>query len=134
MSKTTLYHVTSVDNLLSIARDGLQPRCGERSTDADEAIDAIYTFPSLEAVQTGADGWMQNTFDVDEPLALLAFEVDGASVRSSGAEWEVQIHHAIDAGSIKVLSTDIWEEVDLTEIDCHGQNLSEFVQLASCAP
>jgi hypothetical protein len=111
------YHVTPAENLPSIARDGLEPRCGERSEDLGETQSAIYLFREKHALEAALGSWLENAFDIDDPLACLIVDTDGLDIKESDAGFEVLLMETVSPDRIKLLSPDIWEEMEAPDID-----------------
>ncbi len=45
------YHITSIEKLASIKKQGLLPQCGKRCQQVGDIINAIYFFPALSLVE-----------------------------------------------------------------------------------
>lgn len=73
--KTTFFHVTPVENLQSIMKNGLQPQIGDRSEQCGEKTKAIYLFHSLEDVDNALYNWLGECFLPDIDLAILQIEI-----------------------------------------------------------
>lgn len=84
------YHVTPVENLDSILRDGLRPVIGDRSLALGEPAPRIYLFPSRDDCDTALSSWLGDCFeDVEEDgLVILAVNVEGLALESE-VEYEL---------------------------------------------
>lgn len=87
------YHVTPMENVPSISKEGLSPRIGPRSIDYGEKTPAIYLFPDLvsteDALMNWLGEWYEQQYDEDYELAILKVCLpDGFPVSSSKAAWE----------------------------------------------
>jgi hypothetical protein len=110
-SEQTLYHVTPIQNLKKIMRDGLIPKRGVRSRAINEPTPAIYLFPSMADVESAMDGWMGNSFSDEARLALLAVILPPNIHPQINVEYERVVHDIIPPENIRVLSRDILGEI-----------------------
>lgn len=69
------YHVTPIENLLSIFQNGLVPCIGERSSLIDEELNKVYLFHSKEDVNNALMNWMGECFEEDCELVILELDI-----------------------------------------------------------
>ena len=102
-----LFHLTPAANLPAISREGLRPSIGARSNLINETDRAVYCFPTMDAVDSGLGSWLGDEFDEDEAMALLRIDLPAnREPYTIEVGFEVQVHIAIPASAITVLSTD----------------------------
>lgn len=65
-----LYHIARQRDLPSIRKHGLVPQLGPRSTDARESVPAVFLFSDYQALEDGAE-WYMELFPDNEPLVCL---------------------------------------------------------------
>lgn len=117
------YHITPVENLDAILRDGLQPCIGPRSRDLGETEPAIYMFESREDIEAGME-WLLDAFDAEEtPCALLW--VDLPAEKQSPLDIEISWRAPVPAERISVLSLDIFNESEIPHAPV-GPNRQDF--------
>ena len=88
------YHVTLLNQVPAIQRDGLIPQIGERSKDYGEHEPAIYLFPSQEHMIDALENWLGEWFDShygpEKPLAILKVKLpDTILAYDSDVEFEM---------------------------------------------
>ena len=110
------YHVTPARNLRGILRDGLLPRLGPRSRQCREPRKAIYVFPDLDAVEAALESWMIQAFGEEARLALLEVRMPPDLDIHSDAAFERHVHGPIPPDGLRVLSRDVFEEIDLQHL------------------
>ncbi len=94
------YHVTDSQNLRNILANGLIPSKGERSTDFGETEDAVYFFPSEEAVKDALMGWLGDEMeDVDE-ISILLVDLTGFEVTQTTG-YELTVNQTVPPDRIK---------------------------------
>jgi hypothetical protein len=104
---TVLYHVTPTKNLSSIAKRGLVPSIGSRSSQL-ETESNLYFFPTKDAAEDALMNWLGDEFPEDEPLALLAVSSKGLEGKfTPGAEYEYTVSTVVPPQNLKVLSKNI---------------------------
>lgn len=108
VTESLYYHVTPAKNVPSIMKNGLVPKIGTRSANFGEADKHVYLFPSKDEMETAMMNWLGDEFDEDEPLAVLAVEVDDnddtVDRAVDGPTWEYLSVNPIDPKNISVLS------------------------------
>lgn len=57
------YHVTLKNNLDNILKNGLIPQIGTLSQAANETINRIYLFPTIDDMNTALSSWLGETID-----------------------------------------------------------------------
>lgn len=86
---TSMYHVTPTANLPAIKEQGLVPQIGPRSQQLGEATAQVYLFPTLTAAEDALMNWLGEEFDEDEPLTMIAVDVDGLHLAGHEVGFEV---------------------------------------------
>jgi len=109
------YHVTPTRNLSSILKHGLQPDIGVRSRRIKEKIPAIYLFDNLNSIEDALSSWMEVEFDEDEELSLLKITLP-SNIRAEDTGFEYAVYENIPKKYIKVLSTDIMNEPNISKL------------------
>lgn len=92
------WHLTPVDNLPAILRDGLLPAIGPRSAALGEMRASVHLFSDFASLDD-AD-WLESAFDDDQQLCLLHVDVPC----QEGAWTEVD--ESVLPGAITVISMD----------------------------
>lgn len=87
------YHVTLLENVPSIQKDGLIPRIGACSAHFGESESGIYLFPNKESMDDALSNWLGEWYDdiygEDQPLAILEIRLPyGTVLDRSDAEYE----------------------------------------------
>ena len=128
----TLYHVTTLDNLNSIIRNGLVPNIGDRSKKLGETESRIYFFGSLDDVNDALMNWLLDEFSEDTKLVLLQVKIpNDVSITKEDDQFEYSTKDRIDSKYIKILSKDLGEEVDifqLKEVKDSKNNVDLFIK------
>jgi hypothetical protein len=83
--------------------DGLVPSMGARSSEFGEPESRLYLFPSRDDAETAVSSWLGDSFDEDEPLALLQVR---AQPSGSEVEWEYFTTEIIPPADIEVVDED----------------------------
>lgn len=104
----TLYHVTLMDNVESILKDGLIPQIGARSAEYGELFNAVYMFPNIEDMECALGQWLgdwyNDNYGEDTPLAVLEVTVpDQFPIENGVVEYEVFSKVIIPGKYIKYL-------------------------------
>lgn len=69
------YHVTLMNNLVSILDSGLIPQIGENSKELGETEDRVYAFIDKDSTENALLNWLGELYEeVDEDLVIL--EID----------------------------------------------------------
>lgn len=119
------FHVTPSENLDAILQQGLLPLIGDRSMSLEEPFPAIYLFPDLAALEDAFMGWMDDCFEEDQSLALLAVDTHGMSEFScDGVAYEMMLFEQVGADKLVVISRDVGAEIDLPGIVHSTLNIS----------
>ena len=100
------YHVTLMENVPSIRKNGLLPQIGERSEELGETEKAIYLFPSKEdmdnALMNWLGEWYNEEYGEDCDLAILEVRLpEEISVMDEGVGYEVVCKEKIPAECIR---------------------------------
>lgn len=106
------YHVTPVENLVSILERGLQPRIGERSAELGEQAPRVYLFSSRDACDNALANWLGECFDYlpEDGLVILEIDVTGL-VLESAVEYELVSYEAITPSRIVDVMDEGWERI-----------------------
>ena len=97
------WHVTSLESVPSILRNGLIPRIGPRSSEAGETEPGVYLFPTYEAVEDALMNWLGDQFPDDANLVLLRIRLPYDATTwlvVTDADYEVVSREAIPANCI----------------------------------
>lgn len=94
------WHITPVENVGSIIKDGLRPQTGSRSAKIPEDRDAVHLFSTLEDLESAE--WLWEEFE-DEHLALFHVAVE----KQEGA-W-TECHDVIPSEKISMITRNIGE-------------------------
>ena len=102
---TTMYHVTPVQNLDAILREGIKPQIGERSLELGESNPVVYLFATVTDMEDAQ--WLYECFEEDEELVVLEVYIDGMDVCPTFEipSWGWTCSEVIGADRIKVLHT-----------------------------
>jgi len=106
-TKKFVYHVTPTKNLKSIAKQGLLPTVGERSSKIAGEKKGIYAFPDKVSAENAVMNWLGDEFD-DEPLTMLKIDITGLDA-SKGADYELILDKVIEPSRIKKVKIDLGE-------------------------
>lgn len=103
-----LYHVTLMENVESILKDGLIPQIGERSREFGEEFEAVYMFPSIDDMECALGQWLgewyNDEYGEEIPLASLEITVpDQFPIENGVVEYEVFSKIIIPGKFIKFL-------------------------------
>lgn len=98
------YHVTSLDNVEAIMRDGLKPGYGPRSQAAAESVPAIYLFPTRVAAEDATMNWLGDEMEDDETMALIRVTLPTKWDLKSEVPYEVYSTEPIPPKFLKVLT------------------------------
>lgn len=93
------WHITPIDNVESILKEGLQPRIGERSRAIGEEIPAVYLFSSVDAFLDAQ--WIGDVFDEDAKLAILH-----VAIPANDLAW-IEVPDAIPPHLVTLIDRDI---------------------------
>lgn len=104
------FHITPVENLPSILREGLQPRLGERSQILGEPEPAVYLFTSAEAVDDASMNWLCDYFDEEEALAVLAVDLNTDFPGDAENEFEFVTTQPVPPHCLRVMTEDVLGE------------------------
>ena len=107
------YHVTDVENLDSIFRDGLVPSIGPLSGqlgETEELVPAIYLFTNEEACRDAMSGWLGEAFDEldgetggESRHAVLRVELDDSNDGvDDGAFYEKAVYDVISPERLSI--------------------------------
>lgn len=100
------YHVTPASNLASIAARGLLPHIGPRSQILGEKHQAIYLFATRKDAEDAVSSWFDQVLSPDEPLALIAVNLDPAFPLTQSVDWERISFNPVPPGALDVITTD----------------------------
>jgi len=104
-----VYHVTPTKNIKSIAKEGLKPGIGDRSSKIMREKSGIYVFPSRLAAEDAVMNWLGDEFE-DEPLTMLKIDTSGLEDHiSKGAGYELIIDTIIEPNRIKKVNISLEE-------------------------
>ena len=113
MSATIRYfHITPVENLPAILREGLQPRLGERSQMLGEPEPAIYLFTSADAVDDASMNWLGDYFDEEEALAVLAVDLSEDFPGDAENGFEFVTTRPVPPDCLSVMTEDVLGETE----------------------
>lgn len=96
-----VFHVTPLENLPDILREGLMPRIGERSRACAELEPAIFCFPDLETLE-GA-GWLADAFEDEQALCIIEMQIPDEARRLNGAGYEIVLAERVPASAIRTV-------------------------------
>lgn len=114
LSETTpksnfVYHITPTKNLKSIAKYGLNPTIGDRSSQIVGEKTGIYVFPDKRSAEDAVVNWLGDEFD-DEPLSMLKIDIFGLEDNiSKGADYELIVDTVIEPKRIKKVNVSLEE-------------------------
>lgn len=109
VSPTFVYHVTPTKNLKSIAKQGLVPTVGDRTSQIAGEKFGIYVFPDKISAEDAVMNWLGDEFD-DEPLTMLKIDVTGLQDHiSKGADYELIVGTTIEPKRIKKVNIQLEE-------------------------
>lgn len=92
----TVFHVTPLNNIESIRKNGLIPQLGERSIEFGEEVPAVFCFKTMIAVEDAITNWFGECFDEEIPLMVLELELpDNIQTIKTSAEFEIAITEKI---------------------------------------
>jgi hypothetical protein len=99
---STFFHVTTEHALQKILADGLEPRIGERSAEANEPTPAVFAFVDRQALENGLSNWLGDAFeDYYGELFILEFSYTGTRFRRDlGYTYEIAILEPVPASQI----------------------------------
>jgi pyrimidine deaminase RibD-like protein len=104
-----VYHVTPTKNLKSIAKQGLTPTVGDRTSQIAGEKSGIYVFPDQVSAEDAVMNWLGDEFD-DEPLTMLKIDISGLENNiSKGADYELIVDTIIEPKRIKKLNVQLEE-------------------------
>ena len=104
-----VYHVTPTKNLKSIAKQGLTPTVGDRTSQIESEKSGIYVFPDRTSAEDAVMNWLGDEFD-DEPLTMLKIDVSGLEKNiSKGADYELIVGTVIEPSRIKKVNIQLEE-------------------------
>ena len=104
-----VYHITPTKNLKSIAKQGLKPTVGDRSSQIAGEKSGIYVFPDKISAEDAVMNWLGDEFE-DEPLTMLKIDVSGLQDHiSKGADYELIVGTTIEPTRIKKLNVQLEE-------------------------
>ena len=104
-----VYHVTPTKNLKSIAKQGLVPTIGDRSSQIAGEKSGIYVFPDRASAEDAVMNWLGDEFD-DEPLTMLKIDVSGLDKHiTKGADYELIVGTTIEPSRIKRVNVQLEE-------------------------
>ena len=104
-----VYHVTPTKNLKSIAKQGLVPTIGDRSSQIAGEESGIYVFPDRASAEDAVMNWLGDEFD-DEPLTMLKIDVSGLDKHiTKGADYELIVGTTIEPSRIKRVNVQLEE-------------------------
>lgn len=98
------WHITPLENLPHILRDGLIPSIGPRSANLGEEIAAVHLFSRFDDLMSA--NWLESAFDGEETLALIY-----VAVPASKGAW-TEIVTAVSPERIMLISRDLDEVAD----------------------
>lgn len=98
------YHVTPVNNIEFIQRDGLIPQIGSNSSSYGETEERLYFFPTIVDAEDATMNWLGDQYEEDI-LALLEVDITGINIRKD-VDWELYTNQSVSPERIRVLSTD----------------------------
>ena len=99
----TLYHITPAKNLRRILKNGLKPKIGRLSRQAQEKTPKIYLFRNLTDTEDALANWFGKQFDEEERLAILEIVFPKRKIKTEQFGFEVTTHHRIPPDYIKLL-------------------------------
>lgn len=104
-----VYHVTPTSNLKSIAKHGLTPTVGDRTSQIAGEKSGIYVFPDKVSAEDAVMNWLGDEFD-DEPLTMLKIDVSGLEKNiTKGADYELIVGTTIEPNRIKKVNIQLEE-------------------------
>jgi hypothetical protein len=104
-----VYHVTPTKNLKSIAKQGLVPTVGDRTSQIAGEKSGIYVFPDKVSAEDAVMNWLGDEFD-DEPLTMLKINISGLENNiTKGADYELIVGTTIEPKRIKKVNIQLEE-------------------------
>ena len=89
------YHVTPLENLAAVLRDGLVPALGPRSLQMGEPEPAVFLFTSYEAMETALSNWLGDEFPEEEALVVLHVDMDALGLPPGRIRQDVSFEIAV---------------------------------------
>lgn len=99
MKTMILYHVTPLEKMESILKEGLIPQVGERSAQLNEEP-GVFLFPDYEDCETALGSWLGDEFE-DEELVSLKVTLPDDFPLETPVEYERVSRQHIDAKYIE---------------------------------
>lgn len=103
------YHITLSEKKDSILQNGLIPKIGNNSKDANESVPAIYLFTSIQSLIDAMSNWLGEIFEekYGEDCELTIFEISIPEdiVVNLGIGYEVEVHEKINPEFIKIYNS-----------------------------
>lgn len=107
--KQVAYHVTPTKNLQSIAKNGLTPTIGDRSSKIENEKNGIFLFPDKVSAEDAVMNWLGDEFE-DEHLTMLKIDISGLEDSiTKGAGYEMILDKVIEPSRIKKVNIDLSE-------------------------
>ncbi|WP_338924474.1 hypothetical protein V0M98_33200 (plasmid) [Pseudomonas silesiensis] len=99
---STFFHVTTKPGMEAILANGLEPRIGERSAQANEPTPAVFAFVDRVSLEDGLSNWLGEAFeDYHGELFILEFTYTGTRFRRDlGCGYEIAILEPVPASQI----------------------------------
>jgi hypothetical protein len=99
---STFFHVTTKPGMEAILANGLEPRIGVRSAEANEPTPAVFAFVDRESLENGLSNWLGEAFeDYFGELFILEFAYTGTRFRRDlGYAYEIAILEPVPASQI----------------------------------
>lgn len=110
------YHVTPLTNVQSILADGLIPQIGERSQLLGEVKPSIYLFSNAQVLEDACMNWLEDCFDDEDQLALLAVDLPDDIVLQSTVGYEATVDSVIPVRYLSILSQDLMSATDVRSL------------------
>ena len=100
-----LYHITPLQNVPSIMREGPAPRIGKASLQAGEKEPCVYLFTSKKVVLEAVETWYSDIYP-DCDLALLAVDATIKQLDATRYGGEVLVRQTIPPAMIRAMESD----------------------------
>ncbi|MBO9428360.1 hypothetical protein [Sulfitobacter sp. R18_1] len=102
---TKYYHITAMENLESILKEGLKPQIGPRAREIGEKEAAVYLFPTMSDLEDalmspwGEEAWDE---DLDHAIIEVTFPENARIGQNTDVEYEVSCLDHIPPENVKL--------------------------------
>jgi hypothetical protein len=121
MTHTKYYHITEMENLETILKEGLKPQIGPRARDLGEKVEAVYLFPTMSDLEDalmspwGAEAWDE---DLDHAIIEVTLPENVRIGQGTDVDYEVSCLDHIGPENLKLFR--IEPAADTSGIDVPG--------------